>query len=138
MQRKVSITVIFVASFFLSGGTGALSAVDQGAAASSPRSGPRAWTTHAYGIRGTSAVLAGFINARGRYTTWYFKWGKTKAYGHIVPVGGIEEGFSDSRPEEVEEAVFGLTPGTTYHYRIVAYSHGRKVFGGDKTFKTTR
>lgn len=99
---------------------------------------PKAWTTHAYGVNATEAVLAGFINARGHNTVWRFKWGKTRAYGHIAPPGGIEEGFSNDQPEEVEAILIGLTPGTTYHYRIVAYSHGEKVFGGDKSFRTKR
>jgi hypothetical protein len=90
-------------------------------------------------VDSTSAVLAGFINARGYPTKWYFKWGETRAYGHIAPTGGLEEGFSDSQPEEVEEGVSGLTPTTIYHYRIVAYDReGKKAFGGDKTFRTKR
>ena len=99
---------------------------------------PKAWTRSAYGVNATEAVLTGFINARGHNTVWRFKWGTTKAYGNIAPPGGIEEGFSDGRPEQVAAILIGLDPRTTYHYRIVAYSHGKKTFGGDRTFTTKR
>jgi hypothetical protein len=98
---------------------------------------PRARTTRAVDIEGDAALLRGVIDPQGRYTVWRFQWGATKAYGHLANVYPPEEGFSDSVSHGVEEAIVCLSPHTTYHFRIVAYSHGLKVYGADRTFRTS-
>ena len=80
-------------------------------------------------------MLTGYVNSRGYPTTWRFKWGRTKAYGHLTflpesPFGAGEGGSA------VEEVVFGLCPQTTYHFEIVAYGPGGRTPGGDRTFTT--
>jgi hypothetical protein len=92
-------------------------------------------TRPAYGVEETEALVDGFINPHGRTATFRFQWGKTKSYGQIsyAPEEPIYPGF---KGEEVEEFIDGLKPGTVYHFRVVAYSHGFKFFGKDETFKT--
>jgi hypothetical protein len=95
-------------------------------------------TLRPYGVNGSSAVLNGFVNARGYPATYRFKWGKTKKYGHLAPDESPKEAVSpDDEGEEIEEVIGGLCPKTTYHFEIVAYGPGGRTFGGDRTFRTT-
>jgi virginiamycin B lyase len=98
---------------------------------------PTARTLRPYGVNGSEAVLNGFINPHGFPATYRFKWGKTKAYGHLAPDEAPEEPVSPSDTgEEIEEVIWGLCPRTTYHFEIVAYGPGGRTFGGDRTFRT--
>jgi len=99
---------------------------------------PTARTLRPYGVNGTEAVLNGFINPHGLPATYRFKWGKTKAYGHLAPDEAPEMPVSPSdEGEEIEEVVWGLCPRTTYHFEIVAYGPGGRTLGGDRTFRTS-
>jgi virginiamycin B lyase len=92
-------------------------------------------TRPAYGVEETEALLAGFINPHGQTATFRFQWGKTKRYGHVgyAPEQPVYAGY---KGEEVEEFIDELKPGTIYHFRVIGYSHGKKFFGQDETFKT--
>jgi virginiamycin B lyase len=83
------------------------------------------------------AVFNGYINSRGYPTTWQFRWGKTRRYGHLTFLPeypfGAEEGAA-----RVSEEIIGLCPGTTYHYKLVAYGSGGRAHGGDQSFRTPR
>jgi hypothetical protein len=98
---------------------------------------PEARTTRAVDIEGDAALLRGVINPRGRQTVWRFQWGATRTYGHLADKYPPEEGFSDSLLHGVEEPIVCLSPHTTYHFRIVGYSHGVKVYGRDRSFHTS-
>jgi hypothetical protein len=82
------------------------------------------------------AVLVGFVNARGSSTTARFQIGKTSSYGRWFPPGQPEHFYSGYHPSEVEQAVDGLRPATTYHFRLVATSDGGVTYGKDETFRT--
>jgi virginiamycin B lyase len=86
-------------------------------------------------VEGDFAELTGYINSRGFPTTWLFRWGKAKKYGHktFLPEFpfGAEEGAA-----RISEEIFGFCPDTTYHYEIVAYGPGGRTSGGDRAFKT--
>lgn len=99
---------------------------------------PMAWTTHALGVEGSEAVVAGFINPRGQRTIFWFQYGLTKSYGSMAPEDAFEEEFFGHQSREVEEGLDCLQPKTTYHFRIVARNRSGKTFGGDRTFTTTR
>jgi hypothetical protein len=92
-------------------------------------------TRPAYGVEETEALVDGFINPHGRTATFRFQWGPSKRYGQVsyAPEEPVYPGY---KGEEVEEFIDGLKPGTVYHFRVVAYSHGFKFFGQDETFKT--
>jgi virginiamycin B lyase len=81
------------------------------------------------------AELTGFINSRGFPTTWRFKWGRTKAYGHhgFAPEFPFGSGGGSAK---ISEPIDGLCPGKTYHFEIVAYGPGGRTPGGDETFET--
>src|SRR5665213_2258348 len=67
-------------------------------------------------------------------TTYRFEYGPTAAYGTTVPVG---EGHVGSLPSQVSQAITGLTPDTTYHFRVVASNGvGSPKTTADQTFTT--
>jgi hypothetical protein len=91
---------------------------------------PSAATGAAGAITGSSATLAGTVDAKGVATTYRFEYGTTTAYGHATPSATAGSGPATATVE-------GLTPGTTYHYRIVATNAGGIAQGNDATFTTT-
>jgi hypothetical protein len=97
--------------------------------------GPAATTSPATAIGLAGATLNGTVNPHGNATTYRFQLGTSTAYGTTVPVPDGAVG-SDSSDHALSQAVTGLAPGTTYHYRIVASGLGFSVPGADMTFTT--
>lgn len=85
-------------------------------------------------VEGTFAIFNGFVNPRGFPARWRFKWGRTKAYGHVTFFP--ERSLSGEYSAEVGEDLFDLCPSTTYHFELVAYGPGGRTPGGDRTFTT--
>lgn len=83
----------------------------------------------------TSAQLNAYINPRAEPTTYYFQYGLTTAYGSFTPTATAGSGSSE---EKVSQAVAGLAPGTTYHYRILATNLAGSSIGPDHLFTTTK
>lgn len=98
---------------------------------------PQVSTRPATAIEQTTATLHGNINANGDQTTYHFEYGETAAYGMSAPVSEDGDAGSEVRAIElVQENLVGLTPETTYHYRLVAENGGGVVEGDDVTFTT--
>jgi len=102
---------------------------------------PVASTAGATAVSATSATLAGTVDPNGFTTTYHFDWGTTTAYGERSPAPDASAG-SGSAPSPVTQVLTGLTPGTTYHFRLVASncascSNGT-VDGSDMTFTTSQ
>ena len=93
---------------------------------------PTAQTQAATSITTTSAELNGSINPNGADTTAYFQYGLTTSYGSTTTSGDF-----GTTSQSVGYNVTGLTPNTTYHFRIVATSSGGTSYGGDLTFITS-
>jgi hypothetical protein len=83
----------------------------------------------------SSAILYGYVDARGEVTNYVFQYGPTGAYGAQSPLAPAGNGTVSIR---VSQAVTGLQPGIVYHYRIVASGPGGTVKGADRTFKTPK
>jgi hypothetical protein len=79
---------------------------------------------------GTSATLNGTVNPNGSSTTVYFQYGTTTSYGSTTP----NQTFTGSTTWNVSSNISGLTPFTTYHFRIVATNCGGTNYGVDRTF----
>jgi hypothetical protein len=87
------------------------------------------------GVTATSATLAAQLNPLGRDTTYRFEYGTDTSYGTSVPVldGDAGSGASDV---PLSALVENLTPGTVYHFRVVASNSLGVVVGVDRVFST--
>jgi len=105
------------------------SASPASAAASAP-----AVTTGTANVSQSEATLTGTVNPNGQATTYDFEYGTTTSYGTQTSPAGVGSGTT---PVSVHTEIFGLTPGTTYHYRLVATSSAGTTDGADQTLTTT-
>jgi hypothetical protein len=80
-----------------------------------------------------SATIEAKVNPRGTPTTYSFEWGPTSSYGHRVPAAAVGEG---QQPERVKADLSGLSPGSTYHFRVLASSSAGTVASSDQTVET--
>jgi hypothetical protein len=91
-------------------------------------------TEPATAVNETEATLNGTVNPSGHETTYFFRRGRTTSYEEAsTPVQTLVAG---STAVQVSAPLAGLTPGTTYHYRLVAKNEKGTVEGADKTFTT--
>lgn len=87
---------------------------------------PGVSTDAASDITPTSVTLNGSINPSGIALNeglegCRFEWGETETYGHVVACAeSAAQIGTGTRPVGVHADVTGLTPGVTYHYRLVA------------------
>ena len=100
---------------------------------SSPRVRRRSETGQTQNAVSSTATLTGTIDPNGRSTTWHFDYGPTTAYGSKSPSRSAGSGQSSVA---ISEALSNLTPGTTYHYRLVASNSAGTTSGSDATFAT--
>ena len=94
---------------------------------------PAATTTAATNITATTATLNGTVSPNNTETTYYFQYGPTVEYGTQTPTQGPVGGNAD---RSVSADVTGLTPSTTYNYRVVAVNADGTVPGANMTFTT--
>jgi DNA-binding beta-propeller fold protein YncE len=100
--------------------------------ATAPATHAKASTGAATGITQTTAVLSGTANAEGLATSYRFEIGPGPEYGTIV-AGSIG---TEAGERTLAASLGGLSPGTTYHYRLVATNADGTVDGTDRTFTT--
>ncbi len=86
-------------------------------------------------VSSTSATVRAQVNPDGAETTYHFEYGTSSSYGASAPVPDGDLG-ADGAPQVASQAITGLSPETTYHYRIVAANHVETAFGLDQTFTT--
>ncbi len=96
-------------------------------------SSPSVATGKADAITQTTASLHGAVNPNGSSTTYYFQWGLTNSYGAAHPADSAGSGTSSV---SVFQAASHLSPGTIYHYRLVATNQFGTTVGADRVFKT--
>jgi hypothetical protein len=87
------------------------------------------------GVSSTAATLEAQVNPNNQVTSCEVQYGTTTAYGTKAACEPASlNGFGDQR---AALPVTGLTPGTTYHFRIVAENAGKeKTEGTDQTVTT--
>jgi hypothetical protein len=88
-------------------------------------------------VRGTRAVLTGSVNPEGVATVsaCEFEYGPTRSYGSTAPCSPMPS--TGSSPVAVSAPIEGLSPGGTYHYRlVVTETKGVTTKSGDVTFTT--
>ena len=81
----------------------------------------------------TEATLNGTVNPSEQETSYFFEYGTTTAYGEKTAEASAGSGVS---PVAKSATVTGLTPSTTYHFRLVAKNATGTSHGIDRTFKT--
>ncbi len=74
------------------------------------------------------------MNPNGTHTGYVFQYGLTNAYGLDSKSHNAGGG---TKAIVVSAAVTGLSPGTVYHYRVVALNRLGATTGAGRTFKTT-
>lgn len=94
---------------------------------------PTVVTGPAGAVSKSAAVLHATVNPEGDATSFTFQYGTTAAYG-ATSSGQAGHG---AVPVAVARTVRGLTPGTLYHYRVVASNKLGSAVGHDRTFRTT-
>ena len=95
---------------------------------------PTVTTQAATSVDTTSATLNGTVNANGASTTVTFEYGLTTAYGTSVTAD--QSPVTGSTSTAVSKTISGLTPNTTYHYRVVGQNSAGTSNGEDLTFTT--
>jgi streptogramin lyase len=80
-----------------------------------------------------SARLRGKVRPNSQATQYQFEYGPTSAYGSATP--SVYAGSSYDLLT-VTAAVDGLSPGTQYHFRLVASNDAGTTLGPDRTFVT--
>jgi hypothetical protein len=88
---------------------------------------------YATSVTQTSALLIGYVNPRALPTTYTFQYGPNTAYGSQTPAASAGSGSSEVR---LSQSIAGLSPGATYHFRIIATSSAGTATGPDHTFTT--
>lgn len=95
---------------------------------------PVVTTYSAYSISTTSATLSGDVNPNGLSTSYHFEWGTTPGYGTSGPTSDAGSGSSPIPVNDPEVGTF--SPGTLYHFCVVATNSAGTTFGGDLIFTT--
>ena len=96
---------------------------------------PAVSTGQATSVGQSTATLGGSLDPQGADTSYWFQYGTTAYYSTNVPAPGADVG-SGSGFQSVTQSIGGLTPGTTYHFRLVTNNAGGTSYGADQTFTT--
>jgi DNA-binding beta-propeller fold protein YncE len=104
-----------------------------------PASAPEIASESVSQVTATGASFETELNPHGLPTTYRFEYGLSSAYSSSAPVPPASAG-SEFGVLSFSVLVQGLTPGTTYHYRLVAENPLAQgltaVFGPDRQFTT--
>jgi glucose/arabinose dehydrogenase len=92
-------------------------------------------TERATSVTETGATLNGYVHPRGGPGTWWFEYGETTAYGNQTT---HEDAGTEQQLKPVSTRVTGLTPDTTYHFRLCDLHEGDAdpQCGEDRRFTT--
>jgi hypothetical protein len=95
---------------------------------------PKIESANATSVTQTTATISARINPSLITTTYQVQYGTSTSYGWTTPPGGLAD--VDNRSHPVSASVDGLTPGTTYHYRVVANNPIGTTVSVDQVFTT--
>jgi hypothetical protein len=79
-----------------------------------------------------TALLQGTINPNGAETTYKIEYGQSKLYGKSTSTRNVGKG---SAPVPGSYLLYGLEPGTTWHYRISATNKFGTIVSEDVQFE---
>jgi hypothetical protein len=89
-------------------------------------------TNSATNVTSSSATLNGAVNPTGLTTSVHFEYGLTTSYG----LSTASHNYTGNTTQNVSANITGLSPNTTYHFRLVATNSGGTRHGSDRTFST--
>jgi uncharacterized protein (TIGR02145 family) len=95
---------------------------------------PECLTQAATNITSSGATLNGTINANHLTTNVTFEYGTSTSYGHTVT--SAQSPITGNNITNVSADLSVLTPGTTYHFRVVAVNSIGTTNGNDLSFTT--
>jgi phosphodiesterase/alkaline phosphatase D-like protein len=104
-----------------------------GLTGSAAAAAPSAITGGVTAVGPSSATVSGTVNPNGEATTYHFEYGKTTTYGTNTPATSAGSGTANTN---VSASLTGLSPNTTYHYRVVAVNSAT-ANGLDAIFTTS-
>jgi hypothetical protein len=111
-------------------------AVGQGQEFTTPPSVEALRTGPAIELESEDATLTGSLRPNGVEAHYYFQWGTTTFYGKTSPeLPGTDAG-SGEKAVRAQTQLSGLSPNTTYHYRLVAINSFGTTYGSDQQFTT--
>lgn len=96
---------------------------------------PSVYTGGISSLGSSSVILHGGVNPKGQTTGYVFQYGASAGYSAQTTLAFVQSGAATIK---VSQAVAGLRPATTYHYRILASSRGGVIAGKEGIFKTTK
>jgi 6-phosphogluconolactonase (cycloisomerase 2 family) len=131
-----SALLVTAGHLYVGGGFSTVNGTSQRSLAHFPRAAlpaPVAVTGAASAVRTTGADVAGQVNPRGQQTATTFEYGTSPSFGTISPVIALDD--ADAL-EPVAASLTGLSPGTTYYYRLVATNASGTTFGAVASFTT--
>ena len=95
---------------------------------------PAIEATSSSGVTQTGATLEGTVRPAFSPSTYHFEYGADSSYGATTPespsIGADNVGHA------VSQAISGLSPGTAYHFRVVASNGVGTTAGPDQTLTT--
>jgi hypothetical protein len=98
-----------------------------------PTSPPTIVGTTVGNVRTTLAEFGAKAKSNGSDTSFQVEYGLDSSYGSVSPVGHIG---SDVFARAAKVRVEGLTPGTTYHYRVAATNAEGTTYSADRIMST--
>jgi len=84
------------------------------------------------------AILSSYVNPSGANTSYFYEFGEDTSYGDRAPADFSFFIGSGTLPVQGSMKVSGLSPDTTYHYRVNATSEYGTTHGPDQTFTTAK
>src|SRR3954447_91974 len=112
MRRTIAVQLVVLSCLL---GTAAIASAQYYGGGGGAAASPTAVTGPATNVTSTAALLNGTVNPAGGTATYAFEVGL--AAGSYTSTSGSGT-VSGTTAQAVSAALTGLTPGTTYHYRV--------------------
>jgi hypothetical protein len=105
-------------------------------ASSAQAAPPSLGAVSATDIQGVSALLKGSVDPEGLVTTYAFEYSTQPSFSGALKTPSSPAG-QGTVPRPARVAISGLSPKTTYHFRLLATSSAGTTTGAPATFTTT-
>ncbi len=117
--------------------TASVKGIDSVAVSGTPCGAPSAVTDPATNVQNTSATINGTVSSNGASTAVTFTWGLSSTLASGNNTETISPNLSSTASgSAVSVALSGLTPGTTYYFRVNASNTGGSANGSILSFAT--